>query len=38
LRELRSAGIDTLMFPLTGRNRLERWRVIRDEIVAQIIV
>jgi 5,10-methylenetetrahydromethanopterin reductase len=38
LRELRSAGIDTLIFPLTGRNRLERWRVIRDEIVAQIIV
>lgn len=38
LRELRSAGVDTLMFPLTGRNRIERWRVIRDEIVPHIIV
>ena len=38
LRELRSAGVDTLMFPLTGRNRLESWRVIRDEIIPHIIV
>jgi len=38
LRELRSAGVDTLMFPLTGRNRLESWRVIRDEIISHIIV
>jgi 5,10-methylenetetrahydromethanopterin reductase len=38
LRELRSAGVDTLMFPLTGRNRLESWRVIRDEVVPHIIV
>jgi 5,10-methylenetetrahydromethanopterin reductase len=38
LRELRSAGVDTLMFPLTGRNRIERWRVIRDEIIPHIIV
>ncbi len=38
LRELRSAGVDNFMFPLTGRNRLQRWRAIRDEILAQIIV
>jgi 5,10-methylenetetrahydromethanopterin reductase len=38
LGELRSADVDTLMFPLTGRNRLESWRVIRDEIIPHIIV
>jgi len=38
LRELLSTGVDSLMFPLTGRNRIERWRRIRDEILAQIIV
>ncbi|HSS62346.1 MAG TPA: LLM class flavin-dependent oxidoreductase [Candidatus Limnocylindrales bacterium] len=38
LRELWSAGVDTLMFPLAGRNRVERWRKIRDEVLAQIIV
>jgi 5,10-methylenetetrahydromethanopterin reductase len=38
LRELMSTGVDTLMLPLTGRNRIERWRKIRDEILAQIIV
>jgi 5,10-methylenetetrahydromethanopterin reductase len=38
LRELLSAGVDTLMFPLTGRNRIERWRVIRDGIIPHIIV
>src|SRR5881397_1156415 len=38
LREIWSTGVDTLMFPLAGRNRVERWRTIRDEILAQIIV
>ena len=38
LRELMSTGVDTLMFPLAGRNRVERWRAMRDEILAQIIV
>ena len=38
LRQLWSTGVDTLMFPLIGRNRVERWRKIRDEILAQIIV
>jgi len=38
LRELWSTGVDTLMFPLAGRNRVERWRTIRDEVLAQIIV
>lgn len=38
LRELRATGIDALIFPLAGRNRVERWRTIRDDILAQIIV
>jgi 5,10-methylenetetrahydromethanopterin reductase len=38
LRQLWSTGVDTLMFPLAGRNRIERWRTIRDEVLAQIIV
>jgi len=38
LRELWSTGVDTLMFPLAGRNRVGRWRTIRDEVLAQIIV
>jgi 5,10-methylenetetrahydromethanopterin reductase len=38
LRDIRSAGVDTLIFPLAGRGRLERWRRFRDEILRQIIV
>ena len=38
LRELRDAGVDTFIFPLAGRDRVERWKRIRDEILAQIIV
>ena len=38
LRDLRSAGVDRFIFPLAGRNRLARWRRIRDEIAGQIIV
>jgi 5,10-methylenetetrahydromethanopterin reductase len=38
LRELWSTGVNTLMFPLTGRKRVDRWRMIRDEIIAQVIV
>jgi 5,10-methylenetetrahydromethanopterin reductase len=38
LREIRSAGVDTLIFPIAGRNRLERWRRIRNEILGQIMV
>jgi 5,10-methylenetetrahydromethanopterin reductase len=34
LRELREAGVDTFIFPLAGRGRAERWRKLRDEIVA----
>jgi 5,10-methylenetetrahydromethanopterin reductase len=33
LRELRECGVDTFIFPLAGRNRLERWRRIRDQII-----
>jgi len=38
LTELRAAGVDRLIFPLAGRNRLERWKRIRDGILSQIIV
>jgi 5,10-methylenetetrahydromethanopterin reductase len=38
LRELWSIDVDTLIFPLAGQNRVDRWRKIRDEILAQIIV
>ncbi len=38
LRELQRTGIDALIFPLTGRNRAERWRKLRDEVLSQIIV
>ncbi len=38
LREVQATGIDSLIFPLAGRGRLERWRKIRDEILGQIIV
>lgn len=33
LRELRATGIDSLIFPLAGRGRLETWRKIRDQIM-----
>ncbi len=38
LGELRACGIDTFIFPLAGRNRIERWKRIRDEILDQTIV
>jgi len=38
LSELRACGIDTFIFPLAGRNRIERWKRIRDEILDQTIV
>jgi len=38
LRGVQGTGIDSLIFPLAGRGRLERWRKIRDEILGQIIV
>jgi len=31
-------GIDAFIFPLAGRHRAERWRTIRDEVIAQVIV
>ena len=34
LRDLRACGVDTFIFPLAGRGRLERWRRIRDQIIA----
>jgi 5,10-methylenetetrahydromethanopterin reductase len=33
LHELRECGVDTFIFPLAGRNRLERWKRIRDQII-----
>lgn len=38
LRDLQATGIDSLIFPLAGRGRLETWRKLRDEILAQIMV
>jgi 5,10-methylenetetrahydromethanopterin reductase len=38
LRELRECGVDTFIFPLAGRDRLERWKKLRDEILNQIMV
>ncbi|HEX9098311.1 MAG TPA: LLM class flavin-dependent oxidoreductase [Candidatus Dormibacteraeota bacterium] len=38
LRDLQAVGIDAFIFPLAGRHRAERWRAIRDEVLAQIIV
>jgi alkanesulfonate monooxygenase SsuD/methylene tetrahydromethanopterin reductase-like flavin-dependent oxidoreductase (luciferase family) len=38
LRELQGAGIGAFIFPLAGRHRAERWRKIRDEVLAQVIV
>ena len=38
LRGLQATGLDSMIFPLAGRGRLERWRKLRDEILAQIIV
>src|SRR5438128_2104746 len=38
LRGVQGTAIDSLIFPLAGRGRLERWRKIRDEILGQIIV
>ena len=33
LRELRDCGVDTFIFPIAGRHRLERWKKIRDQIM-----
>jgi len=33
LHDLRAAGLDTFIFPLAGRNRVERWKKIRDQII-----
>ena len=38
LRELRGCGVDTFIFPIAGRNRLERWRRLKTEILDQIMV
>lgn len=38
LRELRAAGVDSFIFPLAGRGRLDRWRKLRDEVLGQIMV
>lgn len=38
LGELQASGIDGFIFPLAGRKRADRWRKLRDEILAQIMV
>jgi len=36
LRELRGCGVDTLIFPIAGRGRADRWRKLRDQILNHI--
>lgn len=38
LRALQATGLDALIFPLAGRHRLDRWRKMRSEVLAQIMV
>ena len=38
LDELKAAGVGAFIIPLAGRNRLERWRRIRGEILDHIMV
>lgn len=38
LGQLKSAGVDTFIFPLAGRGRAARWRRLRDEVLGHIIV
>jgi 5,10-methylenetetrahydromethanopterin reductase len=33
LAELRDCGVDTFILPLAGRDRLERWKKLRDQII-----
>lgn len=38
LSRLKAVGVDSFIFPLSGRGRAARWRRIRDQILDQIIV
>jgi 5,10-methylenetetrahydromethanopterin reductase len=38
LRELNEVGVDSFIFPLAGRDRVGRWRKLRDEVLGQIMV
>ena len=38
LQELSSAGVDSFIFPLAGRHRLQRLQRIRDQILGQTMV
>lgn len=38
LNELRECGVDTFIFPIAGRNRIERWRRLKATILDQIMV
>ena len=38
LSELQGCGVDTFIFPIAGRGRADRWRKLRDEILAHIMV
>ena len=33
LTELRECGVDTFIFPIAGRNRIERWRRLRSAVL-----
>ena len=36
LSELKAVGVDRFIFPLAGRNRLDRWRRLRDQIITHV--
>ena len=38
LRALRTTGIDAFIFPLAGRDRVDRWRKIRSQVLDQIML
>ncbi len=38
LRSLRATGIDAFILPLAGRDRVDRWRKIRSQVLDQIML
>ena len=38
LRALQATGVDAFIFPLAGRDRVQRWRKIRSQVLDQIMV
>jgi 5,10-methylenetetrahydromethanopterin reductase len=38
LRALQATGVDAFIFPLAGRDRVQRWRKIRSQVLDQIML